>query len=504
VSVPALALLLACVTPTDDSDSLVVTVVSPATTLIRGTILRVRAEAWHRISEGSGAEKATASFVFSSDSQSVATVENQPDGSAIVTGVNTGRTVIRATPVDYQDAQPGLLPLRVTNTVEIDSVVPDTVRYGDQLVVYGVGLDRIARVSLGEVNLIPDSAGFSANPGGEGQGRFWVPYPASTGRVLAVAAEGFSAPAARSTVVVPASTFATPDGSAALVDLDGPAGQPGAPLFANPALVFLQQDSIGPYFRFTRTDTTRAVSIVISTSEPVVQSLQPFVAPAVGKAAFVASDLSPWSIGLDRQYCKRALLFTAPGVDFGSRPATLVRAFAGMPRAALEMVVQGGSPGRFAIEVVDGYLTGDPRIAPDRLEENDFCEGADDPAKRLILTEPRAERLTIDNPYEVDWIRFTVPGEPDVPQLLTIRSAARPLAATDASDLALHVAPIDSFSGEETVSDWIAQADVPGSEEILTFELVPGDYYLAVTDVAGVVTPYSLCLALGSTCVLPE
>jgi hypothetical protein len=288
------------------------------------------------------------------------------------------------------------------------------------------------------------------------------------------------------------------------VDLDGPAGQPGATLFANPALAFLQQDSVGPYFRFTRTDTTRAVSIVISTSEPVVQSLQPFVAPAAGKAAFVASDLSPWSIGLDRQYCKRALLFTAPGVDFGSHPATLVRAFAGMPRAALEMVVQGGSPGRFAIEVVDGYLTGDPRIAPDRLEENDFCEGADDPAKRLILTEPRAERLTIDNPYEVDWIRFTVPGEPDVPQLLTIRSAARPLAATDASDLALHVAPIDSFSGEETVSDWIAQADVPGSEEILTFELVPGDYYLAVTDVAGVVTPYSLCLALGSTCVLPE
>lgn len=503
-SVPALALLLACFVPTDDSDSLVVTVVSPASTLIRGTTLRVRAEAWHRTAEGSGAEAATASFRFSSDSQSIATVENQPDGSAIVTGVNTGRTVIRATPVDYRNAEPGLLVLRVTNTVEIDSVVPDTVRYGDQLVVYGVGLDRIARVSLGEVNLIPDSAGIAAQRGGEGQARFWVPYPATTGRVLAVAAEGFSAPAARSTVVVPASTFATPDGSAALVGLDGSADQPGGVLFANPALVFLPQDSIGPYFRFTRSDTTRAMSIVISTSEPVVQSLQPFVAPATGNAAFVASDLPPWSIGLDRQYCKRALLITAPGLDFGSRPATLVRAFAGLPAAALDMVVQGGSPGRYGIEVVDGYLTGDPRIAPDRLEENDYCAGADDPAKRLVLTEPRAERLTIDNPYEVDWIRFTVPGDPDVPELLTIRTAARPLSATDASDLALHVTPIDSFLGEETVSDWIAEADVPGSEEILTFEAVPGDYYLAVTDGAGVVTPYSLCMALGNTCTVPE
>jgi len=34
--------------------------------------------------------------------------------------------------------------------------------------------------------------------------------------------------------------------------------------------------------------------------------------------------------------------------------------------------------------------------------------------------------------------------------------------------------------------------------------VIPGDIYVVVADEAGVVTRYSLCIALGAVCELPE
>jgi NADH dehydrogenase len=73
------------------------------------------------------------------------------DRSAAVFGLNTGTADVVAVPLDYQSAEAGVQPLRVANSVEIDSVVPGTVRYGQQLTLYGTGLGRVSRVLLGEV-----------------------------------------------------------------------------------------------------------------------------------------------------------------------------------------------------------------------------------------------------------------------------------------------------------------------------------------------------------------
>ena len=69
------------------------------------------------------------------------------------------------------------------------------------------------------------------------------------------------------------------------------------------------------------------------------------------------------------------------------------------------MGIYGAPPGRYGITVRDGYLTADPRIPADRLEENDYCDAADTSPVEL----PFADTLTIDNPYEVDWIKLDAP-----------------------------------------------------------------------------------------------
>ena len=84
----------------------------------------------------------------------VATVSAGPFGSAAVTGVRSGSLQLTATAVDYEDATPGTLTMRVANSVEVDSVLPDTVRFGEQVTVYGVGMGAVSRVVLGEGQLV--------------------------------------------------------------------------------------------------------------------------------------------------------------------------------------------------------------------------------------------------------------------------------------------------------------------------------------------------------------
>ena len=51
--------------------------------------------------------------------------------------------------------------------------------------------------------------------------------------------------------------------------------------------------------------------------------------------------------------------------------------------------------------------------------------------------------------------------------------------------------------------EWLAQSRALGSSERASAELFPGDYYLVVSDEAGVPTRYALCLAIGNDCTLP-
>src|SRR5881409_1453547 len=100
------------------------------------------AHAWHVI--GTDTLPITnVAFAFGTGSSTTATVQNDGGGSATVTGVNSGNVHITARAISFEQAPEGDLLLRVSNPLEVDSVRPSPVRFGDTMTVYGVGVDSI-------------------------------------------------------------------------------------------------------------------------------------------------------------------------------------------------------------------------------------------------------------------------------------------------------------------------------------------------------------------------
>jgi len=115
------------------------------------------------------------------------------------------------------------------------------------------------------------------------------------------------------------------------------------------------------------------------------------------------------------------------------------------------------------------------------------------------LTAAFSDTLTIDNPHDVDWIRFRVPGL--IPQPVTFQTAPR--GAVDANrpgDVDLYVVRVPVAGSPLNVR---GSSRAEGSTEAMTLVLDPGDYYMVVTDFAGTPTRYSLCAAVGASCSLP-
>src|SRR5256714_14986196 len=77
-------------------------------------------------------------------------------------------------------ASPATLAIRVSAPLAIDSIRPDTLRYGEIATVYGVGLlDTIAAIlSIGDATLIPVPFTDSLKANGSSQISYWVPPPA--------------------------------------------------------------------------------------------------------------------------------------------------------------------------------------------------------------------------------------------------------------------------------------------------------------------------------------
>jgi hypothetical protein len=489
--------LLTCTFPTDESGRVSVILEVPSNVLVRGDSVVLFAHAVRR--ESSGAEVAVGgvSFRWVSQNPAVAAVSERPDGSGLIVGVNRGTVEIRAVPEDWEGAAAGVDTLRVTNSIEIDSVQPEVVRYGQQITVYGTGLGRVVRLTLGESTLIPDPTSFIGDSTGIGQQRFWVPYPATSGRILAVAEEGFSAPAAAATTVIPSDVYDLPGPPPVIALADTSTASNGL-LFSNPALALTVPGESQRDFHFVREDTARSVTFIVTTHAVLGRPFLPTI--STEPFAQLPAAGSTWATGPRVQYCKTDTLpVVAPkGLHL---PFTIRQAFTSLPGSDLYLNVLGNGVGRLSIEVRDGYVVADPRVPPDRYEENDYCAAADanfsDPARRIDSL-PFSDTLTIDNPFEVDWIRFALPpveGSTFETELITIHTEALPFGAADSSDLNLSL-----VSAEGGFSQWDATEDSPGSTDVLSAEVLPGEYYLMVGDGAGVPTRYLLCINRGIVC----
>jgi hypothetical protein len=492
-----------CAFPTDKSDKVLVTLEGPSQVVLRGKEMSIQARAWRVI--GSDTQPITnVAFAFGTGSSTTATVQHDSGGYATVTGVNSGTVHITARAISFEQAPEGDLLLRVSNPLEVDSVRPTLVRFGDTITVYGVGVDSIFIAFLDNATqfdyplpgILPtrtrDSLGFST-------ATFWVTPPAHSDK-LSFIGPGVFGNAPDTTKVIPIDVLEPNEAAPRTVNLEGPPLIPAIPQikFLNPALAFepTKRDSLGvDWYRFTQT-TTRDLTIILSAPE-LRGTFSTFLSDSLvfvpGTPPSYAIGPTAWTLGPGSHDCK-GFAFEPPE----TQPESTIVALRGMPPGRLHALSLYSQPGRYGLAVFEGYITSDPTVPRDAHEEDDFCDAAD--ARGLAVTVPGGtfrDTLTIDNPHDIDWIRFRVTSLTSV----TIKMASVTSAATvDSSDVDLFLLTVPGGGASSTL-DLLNRSDAAGSTETMTTLLSAGDYYLVAVDYQGVPVAYDVCIsAIGGGC----
>jgi hypothetical protein len=489
-----------CAFPTDKSDKVLVTLEGPSHVVLRGQEMTVHARAWRVI--GPDTQPITnVAFAFGTGSSTTATVQNDGGGYATVTGVNSGNVHISARAISFEQAPEGDLLLRVSNPLEVDSVRPALVRFGDTITVYGVGVDSIFIAFLDNATQFDyplpgllstrtrDSLGFST-------ATFWVTPPAHSDR-LSFIGPGVFGNAPDTTRVIPLDVLEPNEAAPRTINLEAPPLIPAIPQikFLNPALAFepTKRDSLGvDWYRFTQT-TARDLTIILSAPElrgTFSTFLSDSLAFVPGTPPSYTIGPTAWTLGPGSHDCKGFAFEPAE-----TQPESTIVALRGMPPGRLHALALYSQPGRYGLAVFEGYITSDPTVPRDAHEEDDFCDAAD--ARGLAVTVPGGtfrDTLTIDNPHDIDWIRFRVTGLTAV----TIKIASVTSAATvDSSDVDLFLLTVPGGGASSTL-DLLNRSDAAGSTETMTTLLGAGEYYLVAVDYQGVPVAYDVCISGGS------
>jgi hypothetical protein len=278
------------------------------------------------------------------------------------------------------------------------------------------------------------------------------------------------------------------------IDLDASRPFPGTflnfLLFLNPALAFeqLPRDVLqgADWYRF-RQSSTRDLTIVLSSDVP--GTFQTFLTDSLG---FRASDTSyfigrdAWTFGPQSHACHGAAFRPK------ERPSdSTVVALKDFPAGNLDAVAIYKQFGRYALSVSEGYSVA-KGIIRDAHEEDDYCNAADAKPETLPFKDAT---LTIDNPHDVDWFRFSFPGG----LAFRVRTLAPPSAFVDSSDIDVYLLRVPN-PGDTAMTVVASSARAGSTEDIQVLLLGAGNYYVVVTDFAGVPTRYSLCFGAGASC----
>jgi len=497
----AIALALAgatCRFPTDKSAEVFVTLDAPSLVVLRGQDVSVLARAWRVIGADTQAI-ANVDFTFYTGSSSIARVEKDCCGYATVTGVNSGMVDIVARAVAFEQASQGDLVLRVSAPLEVDSVRPKQVRFGDTITVYGVGVDSIVLAQLGGADLFPYFfSGTYDSASGLGTIKFWVPPPARTDSLLYVG-KGVFAWARDTTRVLPFDIYEPNDVGPTVIDVETAPPFPQLPFFRylNPALSFEQLKRDQPFgidwYRFDQT-ATRDVTLIL-TAPTARGTFLTFLSDDLfysqaDSTIFTGPDA--WTIGPGSHNCHGHAFEPAQAA-----PESTIVALRGMPGGSLHALSLYGQPARYGLTVIEGYVSTLPALfPPDPREEDDYCNRVDGTSVATVPAGTFRDTLTIDNPHDVDWIRFTVGGA--IAQSVRFRTASLVLAFADSSDIDLYV--LTAPPGVDTLVV-AGRLDKVGSTEDATLLLDPGrDYYAVVVDYQGVPTRYSICIGSFAAC----
>ncbi len=161
-----------CVYPNERSEELRV-VIDSIPDLLRGETFQLSATVVD--AAGVPLENAEVSFL-SMDSLSVV------DAGGSLVAVSEGTTEIVATSLEFAGAAPETGLVRIHDLIEIDSLRPAVLRFGDTLQLYGTGLDpeRLFAVTVGGAEVIVKSYTPLSPDDPQRFGRLtvWVPPPA--------------------------------------------------------------------------------------------------------------------------------------------------------------------------------------------------------------------------------------------------------------------------------------------------------------------------------------
>ena len=456
--------------------------------------MEVTARLWMRRGPTDSLEISNVALKWASEDLDKATLApTGVPGSIQVTGVNPGFDTLVVSAPAFQHAKSAQYVLRVADALEVDSIRPTTVYYGDQVTIYGVGISNLLLAQLGSVTLLPDTFTTVGDSLGLGQRSFWVPFPADTGHVVVVGNGEFKTSADQINVI-PQDLYYPNNTTPTTLDLGQPPPFPTLPTvrFYNPALAFENLPTTGvDWFHFLVPDSTQAYSFLIGA--PGLNGTD-----SVYTGGEVRGGTGQWSAGPGYSDCK----------GFQFRPAHVPFAGLLVPMSHLhgpsaDLVAVHQAAGGYSLTAVEGYVVIDSSVPPDRFESSSDCLFADenfaDPSKHIDLSTAFSDHLTIDHPFEVDWLRIHVPGV--LATTLTVSIASRPLPGrTDVSELDLYLLTVPNGS---TGLNTVASQGGAGPSKSVTSLVAPGDYYIVVADHNGAITPYAVCAVVGLSCTPP-
>jgi hypothetical protein len=484
-----------CVYPTERDASVHVSI-SPIHILLRGAEAVASATAWQMLSPTDSQRIPNVRFVWVSSNPLIASVTN--DGRIV--GVKSGTVTITAAATNFdQQAKPGRDTLRVSAALEIDSVRPKIVKYGERLRIYGIGVDSILQAALAGANLFRVPFLDTDYPNGTSLTQYWVPPPAVTDSLFFLGifnGSGVFGFVHESTQVVERDLYDPNEINPARLSIDGPGPFPTqlpALLFFNPALAFEPLPRGVPkaadWFRFAQpTHSGRDLTFIVE-SPGLAGTFSTFFSDSLGwnstKSYFIGHD--SWTFGPGNHAC-HGLAFTPSEATADS---TIV-AFKGLPDTSLDAIAVYTQPGRYGLVVDSGYIS---ELPPDKHEDDNSCNAADAHGSATV---PFRDTLAIENPHDIDWLRFTAPTTPLLYgvefRLHAFPGASPAIDSLKALDLYVIKRPAPGDAALTIVRADTALAPLQDHDFILTNLTAGTDYYAVVLDFAGVTTSYEICL----------
>jgi hypothetical protein len=451
--------------------------------------------------DSSGAVIPGIAFRFSTDEPTALLVatDSVTYTSATIEAVGAGTPTVIAEVVGIEGVPAGEATVLIHLAVEIDSVTPASVAWGDTAFIWGVGLDEVSFVTIGGIGHAPIENGYTpedpTKPQARGSVAAWVVPPAPVQSTVEVSS-GSDAALFGGTLTVQQFDFLEPNDDeprSVAVGFDTPliAMEPRQTITLQVEdTILVGSDSLDtpPDTVIQLRDSTAQIGgvdwytmPVPATTDMTVLLNSPFGTEFPTYVYFV--DTSNFDIATPGglHYCAGRPTYSPL---FGFLPA------AGLPRqfrlalqdapvGGYEVFLDYGQLGLveaipYGYQVANSYVS---ELAPDAAEENDLCSMAA-PYEQLS-----SSMFTIDNAGDPDWFSVTSPT-PGKFQAYLLR---HPVGV----DLDLYAFDMNASVSEATLLGWPAWTG-GGNDDLWAEFTGPDTYQFLIHDWTGIPTPYEL------------